>query len=250
MGENNSEWYEDEKFWASYAPLMFNSERWAMAEEEAAKASKLLSVKKGASLLDTCCGVGRHDIHFAQQGLKVTGVDRTEVYLDAAKESAAAEGLEVEFILDDMRRFSRQNAFNSAVNMFTSFGYFCSEQEEMLFLKNVFISLKDGGTFLIDVIGKEILARDFTDTECFEQDDIIIYQEFEIIEDWTRLQNRWLLIKDGERVDYTFSHAVYSARELKNMFKETGFNDISVYGSFDGTPYDEKAKRLIIVGTK
>jgi len=59
------------------------------------KASRLLDFK-GSSVLDLCCGPGRHSLVLAERGLTVTGVDRTEFLLERARTEAATRGLEIE----------------------------------------------------------------------------------------------------------------------------------------------------------
>ena len=63
-------------------------------------------------------------LELARRGFRVTGVDRTRLYLERAARRAREEGLEVELVREDMRRFRRPEAFAAAVNLFTSFGYF------------------------------------------------------------------------------------------------------------------------------
>ena len=102
-----------------------------------------------------------HALEFARRGFKVTGVDRTAPYLDAAAESADSENLDIEFVLQDVRSFSRPAAFDLAMNLFTSFGFFSSVEEEKQYITSIHTNLTGNGIFVIDVNGKETLARDF-----------------------------------------------------------------------------------------
>ncbi len=243
-------WFEDDYFWQAYAPLMFNEDRWADAPIEAERSARLLRLQPGSRLLDLCPGVGRHAMAFARLGHRVTGVDRTEPYLEAARETAEAEGLEIEFVRDDVRRFVRPEFFDGAVNLFSSFGYFEDETEEALTVRNVARSLKSGGRFLIDVIGKEIVGRDFKEKDWFEEDGMLVLAEYEIRRDWTRLLNRWIIIRGGEKIDYSFSYVLYSAEELTALLLSNGFSSVEIYGGLDGSRYDRCAKRLVAVGIK
>ena len=64
---------------------------------------RLTEIAAGASVLDACCGPGRHSIELASRGYRVTGVDITETYLEAARESATGLGLALEFFKADIR---------------------------------------------------------------------------------------------------------------------------------------------------
>jgi 2-polyprenyl-3-methyl-5-hydroxy-6-metoxy-1,4-benzoquinol methylase len=78
-------------------------------------------------------------------GFSVTGVDRTAFLLDEARRHALTEGVEVEWVQEDMRSFARPNAYDLAVSVYTSFGYFDDPADNRLVLRNLFTSLKSGG---------------------------------------------------------------------------------------------------------
>jgi SAM-dependent methyltransferase len=245
-------WYEDDVFWLHFAPVLFNASKWAAAEEEMRKTVALLGLSpdNGTTILDACCGVGRHAIELARMGFEVTGVDRMSAFLEAARETAEAERAAVEFEHQDMRSFARPDTFDAAINMFTSFGYFDELQDEKKLLHNIYISLKSGGRLCIDIIGKEVVAREFKRYDWYRDEFGYMISEYRIIDNWTRLYNRWILIDEDGKFEYSFSHRIFSARELTDLVEECGFIDIEVYGSLDKTPYDHRADVLTVVGRK
>jgi 2-polyprenyl-3-methyl-5-hydroxy-6-metoxy-1,4-benzoquinol methylase len=97
-----AEWHEDGCFWDTFAGFMFNAQRIAAAAEEVECMAALLGIRRGQSILDLCCGVGRHALEFARRGFAVTGVDRTRSYLERARICAGHDGLQVEFVDSDM----------------------------------------------------------------------------------------------------------------------------------------------------
>ena len=117
-------WYEDESFWKTFAPTMFNQERLDVTAEEIDQIVTLLGLEKGAKILDLCCGIGRHSLELARRGYSIVGVDLTEEYLAKARKQAESEGLNIEFVRNDMRRFCQIESFDAVINMFTAFGYF------------------------------------------------------------------------------------------------------------------------------
>jgi ubiquinone/menaquinone biosynthesis C-methylase UbiE len=78
-------WFEDESFWSEMYPFMFPEERFRLAEEQIEKALALVGYKEG-TVLDLCCGPGRHSLALAKRGIQVTAVDRSEFLLHKAKE--------------------------------------------------------------------------------------------------------------------------------------------------------------------
>ncbi|NIN00546.1 MAG: methyltransferase domain-containing protein [candidate division Zixibacteria bacterium] len=243
-------WYEDEAFWETWAPFMFSKERWENAAEEVANLISLLKIDPGASVLDLCCGPGRHSLELARRGFSVVGVDRTETYLEKARKQAETEGLDVEFIREDMRSYCKPDSFDAAINLFTSFGFFEDKKEDETVIQNVNRSLKGGGIFLIDTMGKEILARIFRERDWQEINGAIMLEERKVTKDWSWMENRWILLKGGKTQEFRFSLRPYSAAELTKLLTECGFAETEVYGNLAGAPYDHKAKRLVVVAQK
>ncbi|MBS3781813.1 MAG: class I SAM-dependent methyltransferase [Candidatus Thermoplasmatota archaeon] len=240
-------WYEDEEFWKD-SP--FNIDEMERAPKEIDKIEALADINPDKKILDLCCGVGRHSIELAKRGYDVTGVDLTEHYLEKANKKAEDESLDIEFVKEDMRKFKRKKAFDVVLNLFTSFGFFEDEDENMRVLENVYESLRFNGKFIIDVMGKEILARIFKEKDWLETDDGFTLVQRCVEKNWSWMKNRRILITDEGKKEYNISHWVYSAKELKDMLKEVGFSSVEIYGNYDGDPYDEEADRLILIGEK
>jgi SAM-dependent methyltransferase len=243
-------WYEEDFFWETVAPVLFGEQRWSDAPTDVENALTLLGISPGASVLDLCCGVGRHSLELARRGIQVTAVDRTSAYLERARKQAEQEGLDIEFVQDDMRTFCRPGAFDAVVNLFTSFGYFDDPEDDRQVVLNVHESLKPGGIFLMDMAGKEIAARVFQERGWREEDAVIILEERKVTNNWGRMDNRWIILKGGEKQEFRLSLRLYSAVELSTLLGGCGFDKLDVYGDMTGSPYDHMAKRLVVVAHK
>ncbi len=246
-----TQWHDDDGFWNAWAPVMFPPERFEKAGAEVEQILALLKPRPGAAILDLCCGPGRHSVELARRGYKVTGVDRTRSYLARARQSAAKAKRDVEFVLADMRRFRRPRAFDAVVNMFTAFGYFKKQADDIRVLKNVYASLKPGGVFLMDLMGKERIARIFNPrTWHREPDGTIILEERWLEDDFGWIENKWTMIRKGRMRTHAISHRLYSAVELRTLLKQVGFARVKAFGSLDRKPYDHDAQRLVLVARK
>ena len=244
------EWFDDDSFWRDMYPFMFPEKRWADATDEVSKALELTG-PRGRSVLDLCCGPGRCSIALALRGFTVTGVDRTKYLLDKARAKARAAKVKIEWVQQDMRDFVRPDSFDLAISMFTSFGYFDEKQEDIRVLENMFASLRPGGTCLIDVKGKELIAEIFQPaTTDALPDGTRLVQRREIFDDWTRLRNEWILIRKGRSKSFTFHHTIYSGQELRDRLEYVGFREVTLYGGLSGEEYGPDADRLIAVGRK
>lgn len=244
-----SEWFEEEAFWEETYPVMFPEERFKIAPEQIEKALALAGVESGTAL-DLCCGPGRHSVELAKRGFTVTAVDRTPFLFNKAKENAAEHGLDIEFVLSDMRDFVRPDAFDLVLNMFTSFGYFDNKGEDIKVIENMYKSLRIRGVLLIDVLGREVMARKIQPITVMEGGDAFIVERHEIFDNWTRLRNEWILIKGDNVKRFKFHHTVYSGHELKTLLEQAGFKDVKLFGDLDGNEYGIDATRLIAVGRK
>lgn len=248
---SSNEWFLDKNFWEDYAFLLFDQNRWAEVPSTVEKILKLAEIKKAEPVLDLCCGPGRHALAIGQMGYPVVGVDITEPYINAARESALSMGLSnTEFITDDARTWSRPGYFKLALNLFTSFGYFNNIEDDRLMLKRLFENLAPNGVLIMELVGKEIAARDFIDGEWFEKDGKTVLTQFEIIGPWEALKHRWIIIDGQKRIDRSWTQRLYSAMELKSMLESVGFSKIEVFGSFDKGQYSQSAESLVIKAVK
>jgi SAM-dependent methyltransferase len=244
------EWFEDEEFWRELYPYMFPAERFAAAPEQVDQVLSLTGLSEG-KVLDLCCGPGRHAVEFARKGLEVTGVDASPFLLDRARERAREAGVSVEFVTEDMRRFRRPGTFDLACSIFTSFGYFVDEKDDLQVLRNVQESLREGGAFVIDVISKEKLARNWQDSLVTEfPDGALLLQRPQVQADWSRVESEWVLLKDGRSRSFRFEHTIYSGRELKDRLLACGFKHVQLYGDLEGSCYGLDARRLVVVARK
>jgi SAM-dependent methyltransferase len=257
----NSEWFKDSNFWEQFAPIMFDAAHWAEVPAVADGVTYLAgmdlygenlesSLKSPPKALDICCGFGRISAELARMGYSVTGVDITESYLSTAREEAQYENLEIEYIHSDAREFIKPDFFDIALNLYNSFGYFANQDDDLHVVKNAFNSLKKGGCFIIEIFGKEIAVRDFVEAEWFERAGFMVLTKYKVLDSWTLLHNRWILIKDGKTFEKTFSYRLYSAAELRALLLEAGFSKVDSYGDWDARAYDQNAEKLIVVARK
>jgi SAM-dependent methyltransferase len=244
------EWFENEDFWREMYPYMFDEQRFAAADEQVGKILKLTGIRRGA-VLDLCCGPGRHSMALAKRGFQVTGVDRTRFLLNKARRRAKSARVKVEFVQSDMRDFVRPGAFRLAINLFTSFGYFDRKDDDRRAVRNIFESLKAGGLCVIDVMGKERLAKIMQSSHAERHaDGSLLVQMHEIFDDWTRIRNEWILLKGNRVRRYKFHHTIYSGQELRDLLRLAGFAEVKLYGDLDGRPYGVDAARLVAVARK
>ncbi|MBL4687521.1 MAG: class I SAM-dependent methyltransferase [Nannocystaceae bacterium] len=246
-----TEWYADDDFWARIYPVLFSQELFERATGEVDQIMQLTGVTSGRAL-DLCCGPGRHSLPLARRGFDVTSVDLSAYLLKEAKERAETAELKIEWIKKDMRDFVEPGGYDLIINLFTSFGYFQTEAEEMKTLKNIADSLAENGTVVIDTLGKEALAeRLHADSPPVEErDGSLLIQRVKVVEDWCRVKTEWIIATEDKVDRVHFEHTLYSGKELRELMNWAGLSDVSLYGDIDGRPYGPGARRLVAVGRR
>ena len=246
-----SEWFESEDFWLNYSPIMFDENRWSEAPSVAEHVMKIAGLKKGSTVLDAGCGLGRISVELADLGADVTGVDLIQAELDAAKEYAESENVPLKLVKADLRTFSAPEQFDCTINLYTSFGYCDRLEEDMQILKNMADSVKKGGTFILECVSRETAILYFISGEEFERAGVKVTTKFTVEGAWEGLRSKWTLTApDGKIIDHEFVQRLYSASFLRDKLLEFGFSKANVYGDFELSPYDEHAKTMVVIGKK
>jgi SAM-dependent methyltransferase len=241
-------WFENESFWREGYRFMFSDDAFRVAVDQVEQIVTLTGINAGR-VLDLGCGPGRHAVPLVVKGFHVTGVDASPFLLAKAQEHADRSNVEVELVRTDMREFRRPEAFDLAVSMFSSFGYFPHRADDRLVAANFHHSLRSGGVALIDVMSKELTGR-FKDTWITEAESVTRVERHEIIDNWTRIKSEWILIRDGSVQRFEYCVRIYSGQELSDLLGEVGFGDVVLYGALDGRSYGPDATRLIAVARK
>src|SRR2546421_5304071 len=216
MGE--TPWYQaffGENYLRIYGPFL-SPER---TEQDVEGIVKLLALPPGSTILDLCCGHGRHAIPLAQQGYRVTGQDLSEVFLQRARVAADAQHVQVRWVHGDMRTIPFENAFDAVINIFTAFGYLESDDEDQQVLVQVHKALKPGGLFLLEIIHREGLIRRYEPFGVARHDDgLIVIEERRFNLMTSRNETRVTTIDpDGRRTEYTHAVRIYTPTELVRL---------------------------------
>ena len=240
---------QDPRFWDVARDSMFPASSFSAAPSEVVAVLRLSGLSGKLDVLDLPCGPGRHSLAFARGGHRVVGVDVTPAYVDEANGRLAAEPrLRAELVVGDMRSWCRPAAFDLVTNLFTSFGFFDDPEEDRVCLRNFRRNLRDGGALVMDLMPKEILARIFKPRDWRRlEDGTMLFLERRITQGWGWNEVTWSFLKDGELSTVDFGHRIYSASELGRELRDAGFSDVSVFGGFDGRPFDHEAERLVLV---
>lgn len=216
------------------------------ASYEVKKMMDWMQVPKESKILDLCCGMGRHSMALLEFGYRVTGVDLSSILLSEAKKND--KNSQVEWILSDMRAVPLEQSFDAIVNLFTSFGYFHSDQENQKVLHEIQRLLKPNGQFIIDFLNPVYITNNLVPASKREEEGLVIREE-RFLEDGC-VYKHILISQDGtpDR-KYVEQIKLYDKRMMLDMIARANLVIDHVYGSYEGQPYDENlSPRMIFLG--
>lgn len=235
-----SEWYE-RWFGEDYLALYPHRD-----ERDAAAAVGLLerefAGRPQERILDLACGSGRHTRLLRGLGWSV-GLDLSPVLLRLAR----AKDPEGPYVRADMRILPfADGSFSLITNLFTSFGYFVSDEEHEIVLAEVHRALRKGGTFVLDFLNAPHVRRTLVPFDQREVNGTVIEQRRSITRDGRFVVKKITSHKDGR----TFVERVrlFEPDDLRTMFGSAGFAVAVEYGDYDGAPLTAESPRAIMFG--
>ncbi|PID59278.1 MAG: hypothetical protein CR986_06625 [Ignavibacteriae bacterium] len=206
-------------------------------------------ISKGAKILDAACGAGRHSIKFAKEGFDVTGFDLSQTLLNIAERNAKLNSTNIKFLNSDLRSFNTESKFDLIVNLFTSFGYFETDEENFAFIKTAYKLLQDSGYYILDYLNKNYVEHNlikFTEKKVNGNK----IEEHRSINNG-RVEKKIIIKKNNVIKEFQESVKLYSYKELISEISKIGFKLGMVFGDYFGDYFEEKkSERCIIIFQK
>jgi SAM-dependent methyltransferase len=230
-------WYVEFFRSGAYARLYsFERERSA---REAAFALQALGLGPGATVLDLCCGRGRH----LRELPGAVGIDLDLASLRGLRAACA-----------EMRALPlRSGSVDGVVSLFSSFGYLEGDEEDARALGEIARVLRRGGAFLVDLLNREHALAGFAATQQrVEEDGTLVVEQraFDALQ--SRLTTSFVIVSsDGTRTDSVgHSLRLYTLTELSRMLAAAGLRLRRTYGGFAGEDYALDSVRMICVAVR
>ncbi|MFC8686529.1 class I SAM-dependent methyltransferase [Brevibacillus porteri] len=241
------EWFE-RSFREDYV-LVYRHRDDSAADGEIANLLERLPVKDTGRVLDLCCGSGRHSRALARRGYEVVGVDLSPVLLQLAEEQNTYPQLS--FARCDMRDIPFHEEFDIVVNLFTSFGYFSTDEENANVIRNMAQALKTKGEVVIDFLNAAYVMDNLVPNSTKEVSGMLIKEERWIQDGFVKKR---ILISDessNEPREYMEQVRLFSAQQMIAMLTEAGFEKIQVFGNYQFDEYvANESPRMIFYAVK
>jgi cyclopropane fatty-acyl-phospholipid synthase-like methyltransferase len=243
-----SEWFKDWFNTQEYLNV-YQHRNESDAEEHIKLILENVKIPVSAKILDMACGAGRHAIILARKDFDVTAIDLSENLISIAEKSAQNKNLKINFVQSDIRKFETDEKFNLVINLFTSFGYFESDEENFAILQKAYDLLVEDGYFVLDFFNSHFLQQNLVE---FSEENLggAEIHQYRKIKD-NRVTKKIVITKNGILSTYEESVRMFTKDELVDAIQNIGFDIDKTFGDFLGNEFDKlSSPRLIMICKK
>jgi SAM-dependent methyltransferase len=206
---------------------------------------RLLDLEPGMEVLDLACGHGRIANRLAERGCRVTGLDAVPVFLERARQDAAARGVPVAYVEGDMRSLPWERRFDRVINWFTAFGYFDDEDNHRV-LGEVARVLTPGGRFAVELNNRDWIVRNFQPASVIERDGDLVIDQRTLDPVTGRAVTERTVVRQGRVRRIPFFVRMFTYTELRDWLLAAGFRAVTGHGD-EGGPLTPDSRRMIAV---
>lgn len=204
-------------------------------------------------VLELGCGTGTMTELLAQAGYDMIGVDNSWEMLQLAMEKRADSGLDILYLLQDMREFELYGTVRAVVSVCDSMNYI-TEYEDLVQVFRLANNYLDPGGLLIfdlnteykyrEVLGDQTIAENREDCSFIWENS---YDEEEKVNEY----DLTLFIRGEEdlfgRYQETHYQRAYDQEEIRRAIDEAGMELVGMYDAFTEDPVRRDSERIYVV---
>ena len=241
MQEEETTWYAS-WFDTPYYHILYKDRGYDEAEAFMKHLVEFLNMPEGGTILDLACGKGRHSVFLNKMGYDVTGVDLSANSIEFASQFTNDS---LQFEVHDMcKPYPKQ--FDAVFNLFTSFGYFESEDDNLRTIKSIKTELNEHGFGVIDFLNADFVIDNLVENEVKEVDGIVFrlhrYVEDGFIYKDIRFE------ADGREHHYTEKVKGLRLEDFESYFKAAAIDLLAIFGDYSLGKFNRKtSNRLIMI---
>lgn len=241
MSKDNNIWYAS-WFNTPYYHILYRNRDHREAAAFMNRLTDHIGLQKNDRILDLACGRGRHAKYLYRKGFDVTGVDLSEESIAYAKEY---ERPNLHFEVHNMLE-PYPDTFDAVFNLFTSFGYFEQEKDNLRTIRAIKESLKPNGHGVIDFLNSKLAIENLVPHEVKQIGNITFHIE-KYVEDGFIFKN--IKFEDkGQKFSFTERVMDISLKNFEIYFEIAGIQLKDVFGDHHLNTFDVKTSdRLILL---
>ncbi len=204
--------------------------------------TSFLQLPKLSKIADLPCGKGRHAVYLNSLGYDVVGGDLSEKSIEYAKQF---ENETLHFEVWDMRK-PIEHTYHAIFNLFTSFGYFEDDHEDIAVLQSIKNGLKENGVFVLDFLNVEKVQNTLVKEETKTIDEINFHIKKEIKDGF--ILKHISFTAEGKPHQYTERVKFLTLKKLQSYFDKVGLQITHIFGNYELAEFNSQlSDRLIIV---
>jgi SAM-dependent methyltransferase len=230
-----------------YSPIWFDTFMQTISPEQTLREIAFLErqfpLPNYDSILDVCCGNGRHSLLLADRGYQVLGVDRNE----RAIEAASSKRLEnAKFLNLDMRDIGTiPETYTGVILLWQSFGYY-SEAENEKILGSISALLRCQGRLVMDIYNRDFFEKHQGEMDLTRNGETIVESK-RMIGDRLKVSLRY----STSEVEDRFEWQVYTENKITEMVSRLGLKkNLSCTNYSEDSPVRRESPRMQIVFEK
>ncbi|XMO85743.1 methyltransferase domain-containing protein [Algibacter sp. AS12] len=241
MTNNTTTWFSS-WFDTPYYHILYKDRDDTEAQAFMETLTDYLNIPEGGTILDLACGKGRHALYLNKIGYDVTGVDLSENSIKFAKQF---ENHRLKFDVHNMCK-PYHKEFDAVFNLFTSFGYFEDDADNLKTIKSIKAELNEFGFGVIDFMNSEFVIDNLVPEEIKTVDGIDFHLK-RFVEDGYIIKDITFTADDKL---YNFQERVrgFTLADFELLFEQAGVYLLEVFGDYKLRKFSAKtSERLVMI---
>ncbi|MFE3871161.1 class I SAM-dependent methyltransferase [Flavobacterium sp. ZS1P70] len=239
--KSSENWYTS-WFDTPYYHILYKERNYREAQVFMDNITHYLNLPENAKVLDLACGKGRHSIYLNQLGFDVLGADLSE---NSIAEASKNTNETLHFKVHDMRE-PFEEKYDAIFNLFTSFGYFENDEDNLTTLKAIKDSLSEYGFAVIDFMNVAHVLETLVPEETKTVDEI----EFHI----KRYLKDGHIYKEidfedkGQKFHFTEKVKALTLQDFEQLMEQAGIYLLDIFGDYKLKKFHKtESERLIMI---
>lgn len=238
---DNQNWYSS-WFDTPYYHILYKDRNYREAQVFMDNLTHYLNLPEKAKVLDLACGKGRHSIYLNQLGYDVLGADLSE---NSIAEASKNSNETLHFKVHDMRE-PFEEKFDAIFNLFTSFGYFENDDDNLTTLKAIKESLSEYGFAVIDFMNINQVIETLVPEETKTVDEIDFHIK-RYVEDG-HIFKQIDFEDQGRKYHFTEKVKALSLKDFQDLMDEAGIYLLDIFGDYKLKKFHKtESERLIMI---
>jgi SAM-dependent methyltransferase len=241
ISKNSENWFST-WFDTPYYHILYKNRNDKEAQGFMDNITEYLNMPENGTILDLACGKGRHSIYLNKMGYQVTGVDLSENSIAIANQSSNDT---LQFKTHDMRE-PMNETYDAVFNLFTSFGYFDTHEDNIKTLKAIKESINEYGFGVIDFFNTDYIIENLVAEETKEIDGIT-FNIKRTVEN-NKIIKEIRFSDNGVTYSFTEKVAAFTLTDFEAMMEEAGIYLLEIFGDYKLRKfYKTQSERLIMI---